>query len=282
MPAPDGRMSFSSPLRLADLLDDDAGDSPRRRRSRLPRSAPAAGRSPGRSGTARAGGRSTSSKPSRRMCLDQHAELQFAAAGDLEGVACRRSRRTRMATLPSASRSRRSRITRRLHLVALAAGQRAVVDREGHGQGRRIDRLGRHRLGRPSRSQIVSATVASWTGRRWRRCRRPRPLRSAARSRPRKASTLVMRPLLDLLAVAASALIGMFGLDRAGLDAAGQHAAEEGVGSRASSPASRTARRSASTVRRRHVARRSGRTAAPGPCARPSSEVAAQPLRPEA
>ena len=27
-----------------------------------------------------------SSKPSRRICLDQHAELQFAAAGDLERI----------------------------------------------------------------------------------------------------------------------------------------------------------------------------------------------------
>jgi hypothetical protein len=43
--------------------------------------------------------------------LDQHAELQLAAAGDLEGVRSALSV-TRIATLPSASRCSRSRITR--------------------------------------------------------------------------------------------------------------------------------------------------------------------------
>ena len=47
---------------------------------------------------------------------------------------------TRSATLPSASRNRRSRIRRR-HLVAFGAGERRVVDDERHRHGRRIDRL---------------------------------------------------------------------------------------------------------------------------------------------
>jgi hypothetical protein len=79
--------------------------------------------------------------------LDQDAELQLAAAGDFEGIGFVADRVTLMATLPSASRSRRSRMTRRLHLVAFLAGERAVVDAEGHGQRRRVDRLGVDRLG---------------------------------------------------------------------------------------------------------------------------------------
>ena len=74
--------------------------------------------------------------------LDQHAQLQFAAAGDLEGVLLGGLgdldgdvglglAQQALADHPA------------LHLVAVAAGQRAVVDRDGDGDGRRIDRLGR-------------------------------------------------------------------------------------------------------------------------------------------
>jgi hypothetical protein len=78
--------------------------------------------------------------------LDEHAQLQFAAAGDLEASLSALAV-TRMATLPSASFSRRSRITRLVTLSPSRAGQRRVVDREGHGERRRIDRLGLDRLG---------------------------------------------------------------------------------------------------------------------------------------
>ena len=46
-----------------------------------------------------------------------------------------------------------------LHLVAFAAGQRAVVDREGHREGRRVDRLGGSGRGHRQVAR-VSATVA--------------------------------------------------------------------------------------------------------------------------
>ena len=50
------------------------------------------------------------------------------------------------ATLPSASRSRRVRISRLVTLSPFLARQGAVVDREGHRQGRWVDRVRRDRL----------------------------------------------------------------------------------------------------------------------------------------
>ena len=58
-------------------------------------------------------------------------------------------------TLPSASRKQPLADHPALHLVALGAGKRGIVDAEGHGQGGRIDRLGRQRLGNLGRAERV-------------------------------------------------------------------------------------------------------------------------------
>ena len=78
--------------------------------------------------------------------LDQHAELELAAAGDLERVLLGafgepdRDIALGLALQPVADDAA-------LHLVAVAARIGAVVDREAHRQRRRVDRLGVERLG---------------------------------------------------------------------------------------------------------------------------------------
>ena len=74
--------------------------------------------------------------------LDQDRELQFAAAGDGEGILVGRfldlegDVAVRLLEEPVADHPAR-------HLVAFGAGERRIVDDEGHGDGRRIDRLRR-------------------------------------------------------------------------------------------------------------------------------------------
>ena len=76
--------------------------------------------------------------------LDEDAELQLAAAGDLEGVAVGgfgdADGDVALALLQQALADHPA-----LHLVALLAGERPVVDAEHHGERRRIDRLGEER-----------------------------------------------------------------------------------------------------------------------------------------
>jgi hypothetical protein len=102
--------------------------------------------------------------------FDQHGELQFAAAGDVEGV------------VVGAFGDADGDVALGLAQQALAddadctlspsrAGERAVIDAEGDRQGRRIDRLGPDR-GVTDGSHQVSATVEVLRGRQWRRCRR--------------------------------------------------------------------------------------------------------------
>ena len=213
-----------------------AGAASRRRRRRyssstsITTSSIGSSRSPvvGSVGTARAAGRSTARSP--RGAWSRSARRAAVRRGRRPRRRPRpRSRATRIATLPSASRSSRSRIMRAGDLVALAAGERAVVDREGHGEGRRIDRLRRQR--RLDR-RLADACRRRWSrqARRWRRCRRPRPRSTGTRSRPRKASSLVMRRAArPPCRRAISALTGMLTAAVPGLDAAGQHAAEIGV-----------------------------------------------------
>ena len=85
-----------------------------------------------------------SSKPFAPHRLDQHAELQFAAAGDLErillGALADPDRDIALGFAEQALADHA-----RGHLGALAAGERAVVDREGDRQGRRVDRVGGER-----------------------------------------------------------------------------------------------------------------------------------------
>ena len=84
--------------------------------------------------------------------LDQDRELQFAAAGNDIGVGIGRrldlQRDIALGLLEQAVADDAAR-----HLVALGAGERAVVDEEGHRQGRRIDRLGLQRLDSPRARQ---------------------------------------------------------------------------------------------------------------------------------
>ena len=76
--------------------------------------------------------------------LDQHAELQFAAARDLERAVARLADLDRDIALGLAQEALADHAA--LHLVALAAGEREVVHRHRHRQGRRIDRIGVDRL----------------------------------------------------------------------------------------------------------------------------------------
>ena len=98
---------------------------------------------------------------------------------------------------------------------------------------------------------------------------------SGTRSRPRKASTLVTRVCSISLPSRLSDLEHGVGLDRARLDAAGQEAAEERIG---------LERRHQHAERRVGLDRaapargaRSGRTAAPCPCARPRARSRPSP-----
>ena len=135
--------------------------------------------------------------------LDQDAELQLAAAGDVEGVLVvalgdfQRDVAFRLAQQPVADDAA-------LHLVALLAGERAVVDAKRHGERRRIDRLRRDRLRRPTGRQSVSATLASDSP-AMATMSPASPWSIARRSRPRKASTLETRKCLDRLAARATA-----------------------------------------------------------------------------
>src|SRR4030095_8291598 len=69
--------------------------------------------------------------------LDQHAELELAAAGDFEGVAALSLADVNgdvalgLALQPVADDAA-------LDLVAVLAGERAVIDRKAHRQGRRV------------------------------------------------------------------------------------------------------------------------------------------------
>ena len=122
-------------------------------------------------------------------------------------------------------------------------------------------------------SQSVSATRRLRQPGDARRCRRPRPGRSARRSSPRKASTLETRNVSTVSPVARQRLHRLPGLHRAGADAAGQQAAEEGVGLERRR---QHAERAGLDVRRRdvrehHVEERRDRSPSGRPASAPSS-----------
>ena len=121
-------------------------------------------------------GRDTdSSKPSRRIGLDQDAELQFAAAGDLHRILvvgfadAQRDVALGLAQQPVADHAAGD-------LAAFGAGERRIVDAERHGQRRRVDRLGvDRRLDRRIADGVGDGRLRQAGDAR--RCRRPRPLR---------------------------------------------------------------------------------------------------------
>ncbi len=86
--------------------------------------------------------------------LDQHAELQLAAARDLDRILVLRfGDADRDIALGLALQALDDHARR--DLGALAPGQRRIVDRERHRQGRRIDRNGVQRLGQIDRADRV-------------------------------------------------------------------------------------------------------------------------------
>ena len=158
--------------------------------------------------------------------LDQHAQLQFAAAGDLEGVLA--------AGLGDADGDvglgfLEQAVTddARLDLVAFATGQRAVVDRDGHGDGRRIDRLGGERLGDFQRAQGVGHGGLGHA----RDGDDVAGLGAVDRLALQAAEGqhLGDAALFQNLAVARQGLDGHAGNGLAALDPAGQQTAEEGI-----------------------------------------------------
>ncbi len=114
------------------------------------------------------------------------------------------------------------------YLVAFGAGKRAVVDDEGHGDGRRVDRLGLHRFvdGRVT-ERVGDGTLGETgdgddvTGNRF----FDRLTLDAA-----ECEDLGDTAGFNRLAVLGQNLDGLVRLDRAGSNAAGDDTAEEGVG----------------------------------------------------
>ena len=157
--------------------------------------------------------------------LDQHAELEFAAAGDFVAVAVGRfgdlDRDIALAFAEQAVADHAAG-----DLGAFAPGHRRIVDREAHRQGRRIDRLGVERLGdrgvgdgvgdgrggEAGDRDDVAGLGASSTG---------------TRSSPRKAMIFDARPVSTILPSGLERVDRHVGLDRARGDQAGQDAAEE-------------------------------------------------------
>ena len=205
--------------------------------------------------------------------LDEDAELQFAAAGDLHRILLRRFRKSRSATLPSASRNSRSRMTRLCTLSpSVPASGESLMRKVMAKVGGSIGCAGAARS-LPAR-RACATTVAS--GRPAMETMSPANASSiGVRSRPRKASTLVTRPSSISVAVAVEHLDRLVRLDRAGGDAAGDDAAEIGIGLE---DGAEHAERAVLDRRRRDVRERPGRTAAPCPC--PSGRRARPPSSP--
>ena len=159
--------------------------------------------------------------------LDENAKLQFAATGNDIGVGIRRRLDLeRDIALGLAEQAVSDDAAG--DLVALGAGQRRIVDREGHRQGRGVDRLGLQGLGHIQRAErvgdveLLKARDGDDVA-----CFRlvDRLALDAA-----EGENLGDATLLDHLARAVEHLDRAVGLDRAGEDAAGDDAAEVGIG----------------------------------------------------
>ena len=166
------------------------------------------------------------------------------------------------ATLPSASLQQAVADHAARAPCRLRCRRAAVVDDERHRRPSAGRSAGPGAASSTAGSQKVSATVpfgqagdgddVAGLGHR----------RSAVRSRPRKARILETRPVSTSLPSRSSTLTVWFGLTRAGGDAAGDDAAEIGVGLE---HGAEHAERPFLDRRRRHVRAARGRTAAPCP-----------------
>ena len=158
--------------------------------------------------------------------FDQHGQLEFATAGDFEAVG--------LAAFGDADGDIALGFTQQaiaddtaLHLVALAAGERAVIDAEGDRQGRRVDRLGRQRLVDARNGQRVGDSgllkagngddVAGFGD------------VDGGALEAAEGENLGDAALFEFLAVAGERMDGVTGFDLARKDTPGQQAAEERV-----------------------------------------------------
>ncbi len=159
--------------------------------------------------------------------LDQHAQLQLAPAGHFEGVLVAGFGDLH-GDVGLGFAQQAFADDARLHLVAVAAGKRRIVDRHGDGDGRRVDRLGREGLGDLRRADGVGHGRLGEAGDgdqvagfgRFHRY----PLQAAERQHLGDAAAL------DLLAVRGQSMDRHVGREASRLHPAGQQAAEIGVG----------------------------------------------------
>ena len=166
-------------------------------------------------------------EPFAAHVLDQHAHLQFAPARDHEGVAAGRvldlDGDVGFGLFHQAFANDAG-----LDLVAIATGQRAVVDAEGHADGRRIDGLGGQggfdiqRAKRVGDGRLGHAGKADDIARH--------RLVNGRLSQAAEGENLGDAELFDPFAVARQGLDGVARLRAAGLDPTSQDAADEGVG----------------------------------------------------
>ncbi len=159
--------------------------------------------------------------------LDQDAELQLAAAGNVESVLVvgdrNLDRDVALGFLHQAVEDDAA-----LHLVAFLAGERTVIDAERHRQRRRIDGLGRQgRLDRRIAQRVGDGRLAhagdgddlAGFG-----------LFDRHALEAAEGQHLLHAEVLDELAFAIERLERLAGLEHARGDAAGQDAAEERIG----------------------------------------------------
>ena len=158
--------------------------------------------------------------------FDQHAELQFAAAGDFESALAGLLQLDGDIAFGFAEQAVADDAA--LHLVAFAPRQRGIVDRQRDRQRRRIDRRGRDRLfdlhvaqrvGHGSDLQPGNRDEVAGLG------MDDRHARQAA-----EGKQLGGAGALDFLAVAVQHLDDAVDVDLAQFDAARQDAAEIGIG----------------------------------------------------
>ena len=160
--------------------------------------------------------------------LDQDAELQLAAAGHLVGVLGLGLLGDADGDVALGFLEQPVADDAALHLVALLAGERPVVDAEHHGERRRVDRLGEKRL--------VDGGVAQRVGdRRLGDAGDGDDVAGLGEIDGRALQAAEGQHLgdargLDQRAVAAHGLDGLVGLDAARADAARQDAPEIGIG----------------------------------------------------